>query len=145
EVVQIIPIENIKTLIQKEFPINDIESLVEDELELMREIETDYRISESFKKRIQDLIQKLGPVSLKQKNASGLPKLRTYQENAILAWKNNGYKGMLAMATGTGKTFTALAAIWELLRNKERLFIIISCPFIHLAEQWCEEALKFGL
>lgn len=145
EVVEKIPIENIKAIIQKEFPVNDIESLVEEELELMRELEGDYRLSESFKKRIQNLIQKLQPISLKTKSASELPQLRDYQENAISAWKNNGYKGMLAMATGTGKTFTALAAIWELLRNRERLFIIISCPFIHLAEQWCEEALKFGL
>ncbi len=52
EVVKIIPIENIKSIIQKEFPVNDIESLVKGELELMRELEGDYRISESFKKRV---------------------------------------------------------------------------------------------
>lgn len=145
DVVEIIPIEKIKAIIQKEFPVNDIECLIEDELNLIRDLEEDPRLSESYKKRIKELIDKLEPISLKIINTPELPKLRAYQENAILAWKNNGYKGMLAMATGTGKTFTALAATWELIREKERLFIIISCPFIHLAEQWCEEALKFGL
>ena len=49
------------------------------------------------------------------------------------------------MATGTGKTFTALGAAWELIKEQPKLFIIIACPFIHLAEQWLEEASTFGL
>jgi Type III restriction enzyme, res subunit len=36
--------------------------------------------------------------------------LRDYQEEAILAWFNHECRRLLEMATGTGKTITALAA-----------------------------------
>lgn len=145
DVVEIIPLENTKAIIRDEFPLKDLDELVEEELSLIKEFTSDQKLPESYRTKVNDLVSKLEPTTLKIKSSSDLPKLRGYQEDAISTWKNNGYKGMLAMATGTGKTFTALAATWELIREKERLFIIISCPFIHLAEQWCEEALKFGL
>ena len=49
------------------------------------------------------------------------------------------------MATGTGKTFTALGAICELAANEERLVAVICCPFKHLVEQWAEEVKIFGI
>ena len=50
------------------------------------------------------------------------------------------------MATGTGKTYTALGAIISLLNStKGKLFTIIVCPYQHLVEQWVEEASKFDL
>ena len=145
DVVEIIPMEKTKALIRDKFPLKDLDELIEDELSLIKEFSIDQNLPESYRLKVYDLVSKLEPTTLKIKTSTELPKLREYQEKAIKAWKNNGYKGMLAMATGTGKTFTALAAAWELIREKERLFIIISCPFIHLAEQWCEEAQKFGL
>lgn len=72
--------------------------------------------------------------------------IRPYQEEAIIKWKENGYKGLLNMATGTGKTFTALAAtvhLWEELNYK--LAIIIVCPYTHLVEQWKEDVINFNM
>ena len=40
--------------------------------------------------------------------------LRDYQNQAISNWKDNGFRGIFDMATGTGKTYTALAAICAL-------------------------------
>lgn len=71
-------------------------------------------------------------------------KLRGYQEEAIRCWFNNQYKGVLEMATGTGKTITALSAAVHLLEKESRLFTIIVCPYIHLAQQWMGEAENFG-
>jgi superfamily II DNA or RNA helicase len=63
--------------------------------------------------------------------------LRNYQEEAIQAWVDNGHVGILEMATGTGKTFTALNAIKQLdLRSK---FLLIGVPQRELANQWVEE------
>jgi len=63
--------------------------------------------------------------------------LRNYQEEAIQAWVNNGHIGILEMATGTGKTFTALNAIKQLdLKSK---FLLIGVPQRELANQWVEE------
>lgn len=73
-------------------------------------------------------------------------KIRPYQETAIQNWKTNGYRGIYDMATGTGKTLTALASIEQLFRdNKKRLGIIIVCPYQHLVEQWVEDIVRFGI
>src|SRR5690606_32981939 len=94
--------------------------------------------------KLQQLSEKIKPGSL-AKNNEKHQELRPNQLEAISNWKKNNYVGILEMATGTGKTITALTAIKELYSEKGRLVIIISCPFIHLAEQWQEEAMKFEI
>lgn len=78
-----------------------------------------------------------------------LPKdftIRPYQETAIQNWRANGYCGIYDMATGTGKTLTALASIEQLFQdNNKRLGIIIICPYQHLVEQWVEDIVRFGI
>lgn len=71
--------------------------------------------------------------------------LRAYQEDAIRAWFDQGCQGILEMATGTGKTITALAALVRLFGRERQLAIIISCPYQHLVDQWQREASAFGL
>lgn len=70
--------------------------------------------------------------------------LRTYQEEAIDAWFAHRCRGLFEMATGTGKTITALAASAKLYDQKNRLAIIIAVPYQHLVDQWREEATVFG-
>jgi len=71
---------------------------------------------------------------------SEIPKLRTYQVEAIANWKNNGYRGLLEMATGTGKTITALSCAHALLKEKGELVILIIVPTLDLCTQWAAEA-----
>ncbi len=76
-----------------------------------------------------------------------LPKdivLRKYQSEAIDAWFENGCRGLWEMATGTGKTITALSALAKLREKKKHLFVVIACPYQHLVDQWSEEAVRFG-
>jgi superfamily II DNA or RNA helicase len=70
--------------------------------------------------------------------------LRDYQTQAIDAWFDAGCRGLFEMATGTGKTITALAAAVHLFDEQKRLVLVITCPFKHLVEQWSQEALQFG-
>ncbi len=70
--------------------------------------------------------------------------LRAYQMDACEAWVQSGGQGMLAMATGSGKTITSLATAVRLLKERERLFVVIACPFQHLVDQWAEDAEHFG-
>lgn len=71
---------------------------------------------------------------------------RPYQENAVVEWKKHGYRGIFDMATGTGKTLTALLELWQLFTdNQERLAIIITCPYQHLVDQWVEDIETFGI
>ena len=97
----------------------------------------------------KDLLQKFKKFN-EQKNING-PKIAdginlfNYQTEAIDNWKHNNYRGIFDMATGTGKTFTALGGICELYKHQDRLLVIICCPFIHLVEQWAEEAKLFNI
>jgi len=71
-------------------------------------------------------------------------KLRDYQQQAIDKWLSNNSKGIFEMATGTGKTFTALGCVDRIL-NKENIATIITAPYSHLIGQWKKEIGKYGL
>ena len=72
--------------------------------------------------------------------------VREYQQKAIDNWKDNNYKGIFDMATGTGKTYTGLSAIVDLYENRKvPLAIFIVCPLQHLVEQWVEDIKNFGM
>ena len=65
--------------------------------------------------------------------------LREYQKEAIRAWRDAGGKGILEMATGSGKTLTALYAAKLVAEKKKPLVVLIVCPYINLATQWIGE------
>lgn len=72
--------------------------------------------------------------------------LRKHQRQAIQEWFANAGLGILEMATGSGKTITALATaslLYEYIGSP--LFIVIVCPYLHLVTQWIAEAERFGL
>lgn len=71
--------------------------------------------------------------------------LRDYQREALVRWKENGFRGFFEMATGTGKTITALAATVTLSSEVQPLAIVIAVPYQHLVTQWSREASEFGL
>ena len=69
-----------------------------------------------------------------------------HQEAAIHAWGAAGGRGILDIATGGGKTITALALASRVAtRVGPGLVVIIVAPQIHLVDQWCEVAARFGL
>jgi superfamily II DNA or RNA helicase len=71
--------------------------------------------------------------------------LRDYQNEAIDQWFDNENRGILEMATGTGKTFTAIGAIDRVLDTAtEPLLITIAVPYTHLAEQWISSLAEWG-
>lgn len=87
---------------------------------------------------------------VKETKIEGLPELnvmlRDYQKEAIQEFIKQGGCGIFDMATGTGKTFTALGAIVELNRMlKNRLGVVIVVPYKHLVEQWAREVKTFNI
>lgn len=64
--------------------------------------------------------------------------LRDYQKQAIQAWIDNNYRGFFVMATGTGKTWTAIYSAKELVKEHSSL-ILICAPYKHLVKQWSED------
>lgn len=71
--------------------------------------------------------------------------LRPYQQQAIDNWFANQGRGTLKMATGSGKTITALAIAAALYQKIQLQGLLIVCPYRHLVTQWAREAQKFGL
>lgn len=72
---------------------------------------------------------------------------RPYQIEAFNNWKNNpGYppRGFFAMATGTGKTITALNVLLEIYKKEGAYKAIILVPSIELACQWEKECKAFN-
>ena len=62
--------------------------------------------------------------------------LRPYQEQALVKFKSAQHRGILAMATGAGKTITALACASSI---EDLDLIIIVVPIKDLVRQWMDE------
>lgn len=74
--------------------------------------------------------------------------IRDYQREAMASWFRARGRGVYEMATGTGKTITALATAARLAAERakrdEGLCILVLCPYQHLVKQWLTEAQRFG-
>lgn len=96
-----------------------------------------YDFQESAKRKILQVIEKRRSMAATQ----SVVKLRDYQENAIQAWTDNQYHGFYVMATGTGKTWTAIFSAKRLI-DKHPSLIVICAPYKHLVSQWAEDVKK---
>jgi len=77
---------------------------------------------------------------------SDYPPYYDYQLEAMKTWQENNYRGIFDMATGTGKTITALGALELLCQYLDNnLGVIIVCPYQHLIEQWVEDIGAYGV
>lgn len=61
-----------------------------------------------------------------------------HQAAGLASWKANGRRGILAFATGSGKTFTAITAIREAIGTKHEVPIVL-VPDQVLFAQWYKE------
>lgn len=113
-----------------------LESYKTDEVELILDEQEEYVIKSALKDR-----EELNGPILPEKVG-----LREYQEEAINEWEMQNFRGIFNMATGTGKTITALGAaskIFEVVN--QQLAIIIVCPYQHLVDQWVEDIELFNM
>jgi superfamily II DNA or RNA helicase len=108
-----------------------------------------YSIPESIEEQIADTRDYGGRPYEQPESVSSGPddfSLREYQMEAVDAWFENDCRGMLQMATGTGKTFTALAALEQYAKSVDKpLLTVIAVPVTHLASQWADEMEIFNL
>jgi len=95
-----------------------------------------YDFSEAVNRCILQIISKR-----EEKQKQKMITLRDYQEEAIAAWEQNGCRGFFVMATGTGKTWTAIYA-GHRLQQHEKTIIVICAPYKHLVQQWYEDVKK---
>lgn len=93
-----------------------------------------YNFMDSIRKCILNFVEER---KAEKKNSEPI-KLFDYQKEAIEKWVGNGYKGFYIMATGTGKTWTAIYSAKKLIENYPSL-IVIAAPYKHLVKQWAED------
>ena len=108
--------------------------------------ENDEEFEELSKGITEELLERNKEARLlkKRSKTNEPPKLRTYQEEAIKKWIDNGYSGIVEMATGTGKTNVAISCL-KYLANKhpDNLLVVIGCPTKVLVSQWRDILRKY--
>jgi len=68
-----------------------------------------------------------------------------HQGRAVAAWEAAGGKGLLSMATGSGKTVTSLICAARLQETGVPLLAVVAAPYRPLVEQWADEVRGFGV
>lgn len=98
-----------------------------------------YKYKESATKKILQVINHREESKAKKSEEPIV--LRDYQNDAINAWVENGYHGFYVMATGTGKTWTAIFSAKTLFKSAKALLIVVA-PYKHLIRQWTDDIEK---
>lgn len=91
-----------------------------------------------FKEQSPESIQDIPPLEAELE-------LRPYQEDAVKKWYENGCKGIFEMATGTGKTWTAIGCIKKMQESNPKLLVVIAAPYTNLVDQWEENLNEWHL
>lgn len=109
-----------------------------------QDIASVYDIPESIKNKIisvsprdvSDLmVMKKYQKQTAQEKENGLS-LFEHQARAVEMWKNNEYRLLMEMATGTGKTRTAIGCFMQLKNKIEKLVVVVATPQNTLSRQW---------
>jgi superfamily II DNA or RNA helicase len=81
------------------------------------------------------------------KTINGQPfKMRDHQIRALEAWKSEGdFQGTFDLATGAGKTITAIHAIVKMSEAIDGLACVIAVPYQNLADQWVDILSVFNI
>lgn len=147
---------SVRTRITDTFKDKELVELLDDEVNLIEHQKKDRDLPVSVKlaldkakDKVQKAISKYRSAPVVEVNTDG-PHFpyssgpREYQKIAFENWKNNGQKGLFAMATGTGKTITSLNCLYEIYKHSGYYKALILVPTVTLVDQWEKECLKFG-
>jgi superfamily II DNA or RNA helicase len=71
--------------------------------------------------------------------------IKQHQRRALEAWKANALQGIMALATGAGKTITALYGAVKVFEATKKLILGIAVPYQNLADQWVSVLREFNI
>lgn len=106
-----------------------------------------YDIPDSIKNKIIDIsprdINDLSIMKKYHKYSSSVEssenfwnKLFKHQQEAVSMWQGNNYSLLMEMATGTGKTRTAIGCFMSIKNKVDKLVVIVATPQNTLSRQW---------
>lgn len=154
ETVTYIDANDIRTRLNTTFGNKDISQLLEDEEKLLEgriksQIPMEVLLSLTRTQvKVRSIIERIKPKEILDDSGTEVPpafpyaKPRPYQVQAYNNWKST-QKGLFAMATGTGKTLTALNCLLNIYKKFNFYKAVILVPTIVLVEQWEQECRKF--
>lgn len=145
--------DEVKAGIATNFEQKDLASLLKDEQNLISRRLVDnlpinvQAVLNKAKRKVESIIDRIEIQSVHD-NKTEIPHFpfdepRAYQKQAYENWKNNGQKGLFAMATGTGKTLTSLNCLLNIYQKFNFYKALILVPTITLVDQWEEECERF--
>ena len=145
--------DEVKAGIATNFEQKDLASLLKDEQTLISRRLVDnlpinvQAVLNKAKRKVESIIDRIEIQSVHD-NKTEIPHFpfdepRAYQKQAYENWKNNGQKGLFAMATGTGKTLTSLNCLLNIYQKFHFYKALILVPTITLVDQWEEECERF--
>ncbi|WP_259016576.1 DEAD/DEAH box helicase family protein [Emticicia fluvialis] len=145
--VEYLEIDTVLIAIRSEFGDKSLNELLAQEkylIEKRNKLPINERLKRSLKAAYKK-VEKFEEIELLPKFPFG-GRPREYQTHAYNNWVNNDFKGIFAMATGTGKTITSLnCLLQEMNRNNMSIYhCLILVPTITLVNQWEDEARKFN-
>ena len=144
EDVEYISAREIEVVLKDRFGKKDINELLVQEEQLLKKKQS-LILNPKLKKTIAKLFSEIEKIRRTPKFPYPQGP-RDYQIEAYNNWVANNYKGIFAMATGTGKTITSLnCVLYEYQKNKNEVYhAFILVPTITLVEQWADEAKSFN-
>ena len=145
--------DEVKAGIATNFEQKDIAILLKDEQNLISRRLIDnlpinvQAVLNKAKRKVESIIDRLETQSVVD-DKTEIPHFpfdepRAYQKQAYENWKNNGQKGLFAMATGTSKTLTSLNCLLNIYQKFHFYKALILVPTITLVDQWEEECERF--
>lgn len=138
EDVEYLSADEIEVVLKDRFGEKDINELLIQEEQLL-EKKANLTSNPKLKKTIDQLFNDIEAIKTKPKFPYiGGP--REYQVKAYECWIKNDYKGLFAMATGTGKTLTSLNCVLQEYNKNNFYKFLVLVPTTALAKQWIEEA-----
>lgn len=140
-----IPIEEVKTFISRTFPVTSVKELLEAGtcLRASNNINDTVSIRQGYNKPLPKSL--LDKIEFKEQEPRfPFPEERQIQIDAYNAWVRNGRRGVFAMATGSGKTVTALNCLLKQYKENGFYKAIVVVPTQALAIQWQRETASFN-
>lgn len=143
--VEYLSTNDVEHAIVKDFGNRSLEELIVDEQKLLRkklQVFGNYQVRMIIDRLEKEMEQRVA--SYVNEPFFPYEKPRAYQNEAYVNWKERDYKGIFAMATGTGKTLTALNCVLREFKKRGNYRGIIVVPTIELVNQWIEEIEGFN-
>lgn len=139
-----IPMDKVKTYINKKYKPRNIIELLKGSVDLIDScrVHSDINLVNDYNNLPQYLVDKITYKASEPRFPFIVE--RDIQKNAYKAWLENDYNGIFAMATGSGKTVTALNCLLKEYQEHKYYKAIIVVPTQALALQWEFEVRSFN-